>query len=92
MPACLEHDPGYLEQHKVKVFLLQNVGILAAEVISGTGAPGLSLGLVRVGASSEIRELRLHRCQCPLGRLGLGLWDGDKKACDDSYRGTGHEP
>lgn len=55
--AYLEHDPGYLEQHKVKVFLLQNVRILAAEVISGTGAPGLSLGLVRVRASSEICEL-----------------------------------
>lgn len=67
----LQDDPGYLEQHEVKVLLLEQVLVLAAELLAA--APGIGLGFVGVRALSEVPELCLECRQCPFGRLRLGL-------------------
>ena len=68
-----EHDPGYLEQHEVKVLLLEKRRVLAAELLRA--AARLALG--RAPSAAEVRELRLEHRKCAFGRFGLGLNGGN---------------
>ena len=58
--ASLKHDPRYLKQDKVKVFLLQEVCVLAAEIVPWGRAARLALGPIGVRAPSKVGELLLQ--------------------------------
>ena len=60
--ARLKHDPRYLKQDKVKVLLLQEVCVLAAEIVSWGRAARLALGPVGVSAPSKVGKLLLQYC------------------------------